>query len=288
MASGFFFVPLPTLAETYGSGLSLLCRKRRGESALNAPPTAERQAAGSQAPHPTLPGYYDVAEERAGFVRRLFDDTARHYDRINAVFSLGTGGRYRRQTLQRAGLRPGMRVLDVACGTGLVTREAARIVGAEGHVMGLDPSAGMLAEARRQLRLPFLQGRAETLPLADASLDFITMGYALRHVADLAGPFAEYHRVLRPGGTVLLLEIGRPDGPVAHALAKAYLGKVVPALCRVAAPAARSGMLMQYYWDTIEACVPAATILHHLRMAGFAQVECETTLGIFRSYIARR
>ncbi len=255
-----------------------------------SPPTQPSSAGfpGPQAPHPALQEYYAGTEQRAGFVRRLFDDTAAHYDRINAVFSLGTGAWYRRQAMQRAGLRPGMQVLDVACGTGLVTREAARIVGETGRVMGLDPSAGMLAEARRQLGLNFVQGRAEHLPLPDASLDFISMGYALRHVADLAAPFAEYHRVLRPGGTVLLLEIGRPDGRVAHALAKAYLGTVVPALCRLAAPRARSGMLMQYYWDTIEACVPAETILHHLRGAGFAQVECETTLGMFRSYIARR
>jgi demethylmenaquinone methyltransferase/2-methoxy-6-polyprenyl-1,4-benzoquinol methylase len=254
------------------------------ETPLNAPtPTKHdvvRPSMG-QAPHPALPGYYGEAEARAGFVRRLFDDTAVHYDRINSVFSLGTGAWYRRHAMVRAGLRPGARVLDVACGTGLVTREAIRVTGDPGCVMGLDPSAGMLAEA-------LVQGRAEHLPLGDASLDFITMGYALRHVSDLAVPFAEFHRVLKPGGTVLLLEIGRPESRAAHALAKAYLGKVVPALCRVAAPRARSGMLMQYYWDTIEACVPAETILSHLRGAGFAQVACETTLGIFRSYIARR
>jgi demethylmenaquinone methyltransferase/2-methoxy-6-polyprenyl-1,4-benzoquinol methylase len=261
------------------------------DSPLNGLPSQEHSAAPSasvQAPHPTLPGYYGETEARAGFVRRLFDDTAVHYDRINAVFSLGTGAWYRRHAMRRAGLRPGAQVLDVACGTGLVTREARQLAGPSGRVMGLDPSAGMLAEARRQLGGQFVQGRAETLPLGAASLDFITMGYALRHVADLAAPFAEFHRVLKPGGTVLLLEIGRPEGRVAHALAKAYLGKVVPALCRIAAPRARSGTLMQYYWDTIEACVPADTIVGHLRGAGFAQVECETTLGIFRSFIARR
>lgn len=261
------------------------------DSPLNGLPSQEHSAVssvGAQAPHPALPDYYGETAARAGFVRRLFDDTAVHYDRINAVFSLGTGAWYRRQAMRRAGLRPGDQVLDVACGTGLVTREARHLAGPTGRVTGLDPSPGMLAEARRQLGGPFMLGRAETLPLGDSSLDFITMGYALRHVADLAAPFAEFHRVLKPGGTVLLLEIGRPEGRVAHALAKAYLGKVVPALCRVAAPRARSGTLMQYYWDTIEACVPAETILQHLREAGFARVECETTLGIFRSYIAHR
>ncbi|WP_367614511.1 class I SAM-dependent methyltransferase [Teichococcus coralli] len=240
------------------------------------------------APHPDLPAYYPEAGQRAGFVRRLFDDTAPHYDRINRVFSLGTGAWYRRHALRQAGLAPGMRVLDVATGTGLVAREAARIAGPSGLVMGLDPSAGMLAEARRGLALPLLQGRAESLPLADGSVDFVSMGYALRHVADLAATFAEFLRVLRPGGRVLLLEIGRPGSAWGHAAARAYLGGVVPALCRLTAPRGRSGTLMQYYWDTIEACVPAETILRHLGEAGFAAVGCETSLGLFRAYGGRR
>jgi len=237
------------------------------------------------APHPDLTGYYGGTAERAGFVRRLFDDTAPQYDRINRVFSLGTGAWYRRQALSRAGLRPGMTVLDVACGTGLVTREALRLAGPGGTVIGLDPSAGMLAEARAT-GAPLLQGRAEAIPLPDASVDMLTMGYALRHVADLSVAFAEYSRVLRPGGRVLLLEIGRPDGERALRFARFYLGRVVPSLCRLTAP--RAGTLMQYYWDTIEACVPAETILHHLGAAGFGAVRCETSLGIFRAYSATR
>ncbi|MFT8243691.1 class I SAM-dependent methyltransferase [Roseomonas sp. BN140053] len=241
------------------------------------------------APHPPLAEYYAGTGERVGFVRRLFDDTAPQYDRINAVFSLGTGAWYRRQALLRAGLRPGMRVLDVAVGTGLVAREAARVVGDPGAVTGLDPSRGMLAEARRQLPgIGLVQGRAEALPLPDGSVDFLSMGYALRHVAELGAAFAEYRRVLRPGGTVLLLEIGRPEGRRAHAAARFYLGTVVPALCRLTAPRGRAGTLMQYYWDTIEACVPADTILHHLAASGFEAVRCDTALGIFRAYTARR
>lgn len=243
------------------------------------------EASPDLAPHAVLPQYYGRTEARAGFVRRLFDDTAEHYDRINRVFSLGTGAWYRRQALRRAGLRPGDRVLDVATGTGLVAREAARL---GGRVTGLDPSAGMLAAARRNLPIGLVQGRAEAIPLADASADFLSMGYALRHVADLGTAFAEYRRVLRPGGRLLLLEIGRPEGRLAQALARAYLGRVVPALCRLTAPRGRDDLLMRYYWDTIEACVPAETILGRLRAVGFEAVACETSLGLFKSYMARR
>jgi len=249
---------------------------------------AEDGGRGGAAPHPLLGQYYARPGDRAAFLRALFDGTAGDYDHINRIFSLGSGRWYRRRMLLRAGLRPGDRLLDVATGTGLVAREAARITGPSGAVLGLDASLGMLAEARRAVGIPLIQGEAESLPLPDAGLDFVSMGYALRHVADLSVAFAEFRRVLRPGGRLLLLEIGRPDGRLAHALARTYLGRIVPALCRWTTPKGRSGRLMHYYWDTIEACVPAAAILERLAEAGFAEVRCETQLGVFRAYMARR
>lgn len=240
------------------------------------------------APHPVLQHRYGDAGQREGFVKTLFDETAPHYDRIDRIFSLGSGPWYRRRALTAAGLRPGMQVLDVAVGTGLVAREAVKIVGDPKLVTGLDPSDGMLAEARRHLPdVRLLQGRAEGIPLPDASVDFVSMGYALRHVADLGAAFREYRRVLRPGGTVLLLEIGVPERGAMRAVAKAYIGGVIPALCWAAAPRQRSGELMRYYWETIETCVPAPTILAALRGAGFRDAGLATDLGLFRAYSGR-
>ncbi|WP_084112685.1 class I SAM-dependent methyltransferase [Belnapia moabensis] len=237
-------------------------------------------------PHPTLTEYYQNADARDGFVRQLFDQAAGSYDRINTAFSLGSGAWYRRRALWQAGLRPGQRMLDVAIGTGLVAREGVRILGRPEAVTGIDLSAGMLAEARRSLAIPLIRGRAEALPFADASFDFLSMGYALRHVPDLVTAFAEYRRVLRPGGRLLLLEIGRPEGPLAYRAARFYLGRVVPALSRLTGDGARAGLMMQYYWDTIDACVPPATILQALRTAGLDGTRCETQLGLFRAYMA--
>lgn len=252
---------------------------RTGTDAMPAP----------AAPHPNLTDYYPTPAERRGFVRTLFNNTAGDYDRINRIFALGSGGRHRRRALLDAGLRPGMRLLDVAVGTGLVAREAAGIVGPSGLVVGVDLSEGMLAEARRNVPgAPLAQAEAEALPLADASVDFLTMGYALRHVADLAVAFAEYRRVLRPGGTLLLLEISRPDNRFAYAALKAYLGHVVPAVCRWTASRPRSGLLMDYCWQTIDQCVPAGSILEQMHAVGFADVVCHTSLGIFRDYVGRR
>ena len=80
-------------------------------------------------PHPTLDRYYGRSDERPQFVRRMFDATAGDYDRVEGPMALGSGRWYRREALQRAGLGPGMRVLDVAIGTGLVAREAVRLAG---------------------------------------------------------------------------------------------------------------------------------------------------------------
>ena len=254
----------------------------QAEQEVHAPATGDKAAA----PHRPLPRWYAAPQDRAGFVRDLFNGTADSYDGINRVFSFGSGGWYRRRALLRAGLTPGARLLDVAVGTGLLAREALHITGRAEDVIGVDLSEGMLRVARRSLPIPLLQGRAEALPVAGASVDFVTMGYALRHVTDLAVTFAEYRRVLRPGGRVLLLELARPESRLGHAVAKAWLGGVVPALSGLAG--AQSRQLMRYYWDTIEACVPPAAILRQLDAAGFEEVGCTTELGIFRAYAARR
>jgi demethylmenaquinone methyltransferase/2-methoxy-6-polyprenyl-1,4-benzoquinol methylase len=219
-------------------------------------------------------------------VRDLFNRTAGSYDAINAAFALGSGSWYRRRALRRAGLAPGARMLDVAIGTGLVAREAASILGGAGDLVGLDLSEGMLAVARRQPGLTLVQARAEALPFADGSFDFVSMGYALRHVADLGALFTEFRRVLRPGGRVLVLEIARPEGRLAHAMLRGYMGAVVPAVSRLSGRDAAT--LMRYYWDTIEACVPPAEIMARLTQAGLDGVGCATELGMMRAYSARR
>lgn len=239
-------------------------------------------------PHPVLSAYYDTAPQRAPFVRSLFDQTARHYDRINRVFSIGTGSWYRRWALRRAGLRAGMRMLDIAIGTGLVAREAIAVTREPGLVTGIDVSYGMLTEARRQLPIALIQGQAEALPVAGGSVDFISMGYALRHVADLEQAFAEMLRVLDVGGSVLILEIARPRSRKAHAFARVYLGSFVPFVSRLSTSAAESETLMRYWWDTIESCVEPAIILDAMRKAGFADVASEASLGIFRTYTGRK
>lgn len=239
-----------------------------------------------RAPLPAMPGYYADAEGKRRFTRRMFDSSASDYDRVDTLLALGRGSWYRRQALLRAGLAPGMRVIDVAMGTGLVAREALGIVGARGGVFGVDPSAAMMARSATS-GIAMARGRAEALPFAAASFDFLCLGYALRHLADLEGVFREFRRVLKPSGRVLILEITRPDGRMAAALLRAYLRDVVPALTRLMASSRDTPTLYRYFWDTIEACVPPPRILATLAAAGFERAARQVQLGVFSEYSAR-
>lgn len=228
--------------------------------------------ASTGAPHPPLSDYYAGAADKDGFVRELFDSTAEDYDRIERILALGTGAWYRGAALVRAGLRAGMSVVDIGVGTGLVAREAARIAGAGNLVTGIDPSAGMLAQARVPADVKLVEGRAEAIPFPDAAFDFLCMGYALRHVSDLSLAFAEFHRVLRPGGRICVMEISAPTSRPGKALLRLYLRGFVPLLASLVGRKKNTGRLWRYYWDTIESCVPPAQVAAALRAAGFTDV----------------
>ena len=166
----------------------------------------------STAPHPVLRKYYDRDADRRSFVRALFDATAEDYDFVCQVMSLGSGQFYRRWALTRTGLRPGAKLLDVATGTGLVARSAIDVLREPPAVVGLDSSGGMLRKARRTLTSPLVQGRAEALPFRSDRFDLLSMGYALRHVAELEVTFREFLRVLKPGGRLLIVEYNADRG----------------------------------------------------------------------------
>jgi demethylmenaquinone methyltransferase/2-methoxy-6-polyprenyl-1,4-benzoquinol methylase len=240
-------------------------------------------------PHAPLPDYYEAgdAAAREAFLRKTFDDTAVDYDRLEKILGLGSGSWYRRQALLRAGLAPGMQVVDVGMGTGLVSREILKITGEPQRLVGVDPSAGMMGMAQFDQPVECRIGRAEEIPVPSASADFLVMGYALRHIADFAAAAAEFRRVLKPGGRLLVLEITRPEGRLAHLLLKGYMRGVVPAVARVVSRSPSTPLLWRYYWDTIEACVPPAQVVQTLANAGLADVQRQVSLGIFSEYRAR-
>jgi len=240
------------------------------------------------APHPTLERYYRDEQGRRQFVRHIFDRAAGNYDRVEKMMALGHGSWYRRRALVRSGLREGMRALDVAVGTGLVAREALAVVGAAGKVAGLDPSPGMLRQTREKLGLPAVMGFGETLPVRDASVDFLSMGYALRHLSDLTVTFREFHRVLRPGGRVCVLEMTPTRIRPLRALLKLYVRGVIPVLTRLTMRHEDTAVAWEYFWDTMDACVPPEEVMNALRAAGFTGVARYVEIGMFSEYTGTR
>jgi demethylmenaquinone methyltransferase/2-methoxy-6-polyprenyl-1,4-benzoquinol methylase len=204
------------------------------------------------------------------------------------MLDLGSGPMYRRQALQRAGLKRGMRLLDVATGTGLVARGGVEILGDPRRVFGVDPSVGMLREARMAVTSPLTRGRAESLPFQSDSFDMLSMGFALRHVDDLEITFDEYRRVLKPGGRILLLEVSRPDSRIMRWVIRTHFQRVLPLLTRLSTRSQPAELLMKFYWDTIDQCVPPATILDVLRKTGFVDVKLQRTYLLINEYTATK
>jgi demethylmenaquinone methyltransferase/2-methoxy-6-polyprenyl-1,4-benzoquinol methylase len=232
--------------------------------------------------------YYADPARRLTLMRDLFNRSARYYNLVNLLVSLGSGAWYRRFCLRRAGLRPGKIVVDIATGTGLLAREALTLTGKTGTVIGVDVSEAMLAIAQRNLGIPLIQASAEALPFKCGIADFVTMGYALRHVADLQQAFTEAKRILRPGGTMLLLEVSAPRNRISRALAGVFIGFLIPRLSQLTARDVRARNLMQYHWQTILSYMPPDVVMRVMRDSGFEKVACTSYIDLFHYYIGHK
>ncbi len=249
---------------------------------------AETSQRGPRAPHPVLDRYYATEIDRQPFVLDLFDGAAQYYNLVCATLALGSGQWYRRRALARSGLCAGMELLDVAVGTGLVARAAMDVLHDPASVIGLDPSSGMLGVARKTLAIALVRGTAEKLPFGNERFDFLSMGYALRHVADMGMSFRECGRVLKPGGRILILEISRPRSRVGQTLIRIYFQTILPLVMRMFTKSGYARLLTTYYWDTIAECVEPDTILEVLGASGFDRVERRVYGGVFSEYIGSK
>jgi demethylmenaquinone methyltransferase / 2-methoxy-6-polyprenyl-1,4-benzoquinol methylase len=157
----------------------------------------------------------------------MFDRIARRYDTVNTVLSAGTDGGWRRRAARETGLRPGGTALDVACGSGKLTAELARLAPG-GRVTGLDFSPQMLEVARREHPvLEFIEGDALNLPFEDASFDAATIAFGLRNLADPVRGLREMTRVAK---RAVVLEFVRPPKGVVGGAYRLYLKTLLPAV----------------------------------------------------------
>jgi demethylmenaquinone methyltransferase / 2-methoxy-6-polyprenyl-1,4-benzoquinol methylase len=204
----------------------------------------------------------------------MFDRVAPRYDLANTVFSFGQDRLWRRAAARAAGLGAGERAADVACGTGALTRELRRLApGAP--VVGVDFSWEMVRRAATEGGR-FVVGDALRLPLADASMDVVTIAFGLRNLAEPGQGLVELRRVLRPGGRLVVCEFSTPVGPVLGGVYRRYLTRLMPAAARrlTSDPEA-----YEYLARSIGAWPDQAGLAGWLRQAGFARIAWRDLTG---------
>jgi demethylmenaquinone methyltransferase / 2-methoxy-6-polyprenyl-1,4-benzoquinol methylase len=161
----------------------------------------------------------------------MFDRIARSYELLNLLMTAGTNHLWNRVVVRASGAGPGDRVLDLACGTGSLTRDLAKKVGPDGYVLGIDFSKEMLREAEKK-PMPGVEYRlgdaTDLTGVEDGSFDAATIAYGARNIPDLDALFSEMARAVRPGGRVVCLEIARPKGRLFATFYGLWFDRVVP------------------------------------------------------------
>jgi demethylmenaquinone methyltransferase / 2-methoxy-6-polyprenyl-1,4-benzoquinol methylase len=213
-----------------------------------------------------------AAERTAQGVQRMFDRVAPRYDLANTVFSLGQDKAWRQAAAGATRLAAGEVAVDVACGTGALTRDL-QVLAPEAVVVGLDFSQEML---RRAEGGRFAGGDALALPLADASVDVVTIAFGLRNLPEPGQGLLEFRRVLRPGGRLVVCEFSQPVVPVLREVYRRYLTRLMPVAARrlTSDPEA-----YQYLARSIGAWPDQPGLARWLQEAGFTSVEWRDLTG---------
>jgi demethylmenaquinone methyltransferase / 2-methoxy-6-polyprenyl-1,4-benzoquinol methylase len=221
----------------------------------------------------------------AGKVRAMFDRIAPGYDRANTVLSFGRDRAWRRRAAEAAALAAGGSALDIACGTGQLTLELRDRVGPRGRVVGLDFSERMLAVARgANPSIEWVRGDATALPFDDSSFDAATTAFGLRNLDDPQKALAEMRRVVRPRGSLVVLEFLRPPrGPWGAGYAF-YLRHALP---RLGGWVAGDREAYRYLGDTVDSYLTGEQLLELASRSGWDSPQLLRlnlgTVGLIRS-----
>lgn len=236
-------------------------------------------------------GFAEVPEpDKAHRVAGVFTSVATHYDTMNDLMSAGLHRVWKAFAIRHAAARPGMKVLDIAGGTGDLARAFASQVQPGGQVWLTDINAAMLAEGRDRLldaghMLPIAQCDAEALPFAANTFDVVTVAFGLRNMTDKERALAEMFRVLVPGGRLLVLEFSRIWAPLAPAY-DAYSFNVLPWLGQRVAGDADS---YRYLAESIRRFPSQQELASMMERAGFERVQWfNLTAGICALHVGEK
>jgi len=227
-------------------------------------------------------GYRKVSpRDKTRLVDEVFERVAQRYDIMNDLMSLGTHRLFKRMTLEMSGVRAGQRVLDLAGGTGDLAALFAPAVGPTGTVVLADLNPQMMNVGRDRLldqglgQVVFCRTCAESLPFGDASFDCVVIGFGLRNFTDKDAALRELHRVLAPGGVLLILEFAKPEHPLLESAYGAFQA-LWPGMGRLVAGDAAS---YQYLVESIRVHPSQRALKLMMEDAGFGQVEYHNLVG---------
>jgi demethylmenaquinone methyltransferase/2-methoxy-6-polyprenyl-1,4-benzoquinol methylase len=205
-------------------------------------------------------------------VQEMFDRIAGRYELLNALMSAGLNRIWNKKALQATGLRPGGRALDLACGTGSLTRDLSKRVGSEGYVLGMDFSKEMIGAAKKRpaSNVEYLLGDATDLQgVEDGSFDAATIAYGARNIPNLDALFGEMARAVRPGGRVVCLEIARPRGRFFATFYGLWFDRLVPWL---GAKVSGDAWAYSYLPESVKAFVAPGELAEIMRRNGLQNV----------------
>ena len=229
-------------------------------------------------------GYETVNKtDKASRVADVFHSVADQYDVMNDLMSFGIHRLWKRYTIALSGVRPGQKILDLAGGTGDLTRLLAPKVGSEGKVVLSDINHSMMSVGRERLindgivaNVDYVQANAEELPFPDAEFDLVTIAFGLRNVTDKAKALASIRRVLKPGGRLLILEFSKPLSKALNEIYDQYSFNILPKLGEIIAKDADS---YQYLAESIRMHPDQDTLKQMVLDAGFDDCDVHNLSG---------
>ncbi|MEZ5523436.1 MAG: bifunctional demethylmenaquinone methyltransferase/2-methoxy-6-polyprenyl-1,4-benzoquinol methylase UbiE [Pseudomonadales bacterium] len=229
-------------------------------------------------------GYKEVPkEEKANRVADVFHSVAGKYDIMNDLLSMGIHRVWKRFTIEVSGVRTGNKVLDVAGGTGDLTRYFSRLVGPTGKVILSDINSSMLNMGRDRLidqgytgNVEYVQANAECLPFADNTFDCVSIAFGLRNVTDKDAALRSLTRVLKPGGRLLVLEFSKPGNPMLSKIYDTYSFSVLPKLGKLVANDSES---YQYLAESIRMHPDQETLKAMMEEAGLSDCTYHNMTG---------
>jgi demethylmenaquinone methyltransferase/2-methoxy-6-polyprenyl-1,4-benzoquinol methylase len=229
-------------------------------------------------------GYKDVpAEEKQAMVADVFHSVAAKYDVMNDLMSFGVHRLWKRFTIDMSGVRPGNKVLDLAGGTGDLTKKFSKIVGPSGTVVLADINSSMLEVGRERLtnegyvgNIEYVQANAQYLPFEDNTFDIITIAFGLRNVTDKDEALRSMFRVLKPGGRLLVLEFSQTKNPLLKKAYDLYSFTALPLMGKLVTNDSES---YKYLAESIRMHPDQETLKGMMEEAGFNRVSYHNMTG---------